>query len=131
MNSEHKLTGSWISIGGSYPGSLSGWLRIKYPHLVEGSVASSGPVNAKPNFPECLEVVVSALKKESDECSVNVKTAVNKIQYLTQHRHIKRTFYACSSEKNIIFVELDGRCWGKSSICVSLLMGLIRQMWQH
>ena len=92
MNSEHKLTGSWISIGGSYPGSLSSWLRIKYPHLVQGSVASSGPVNAKPNFPEYLEVVDTALKKESDECSVNVKTAVNKIQYLTQHRHIKKDF---------------------------------------
>jgi len=86
MKKDHGLTGHWIAIGGSYPGSLAGWLRLKYPHLIQGSVASSGPVNAKPNFPEYLKVVDSALKTESDECSVNVKSAVNKVQYLTQHR---------------------------------------------
>jgi len=101
MKFEHNLTGSWISIGGSYPGSLSGWLRLKYPHLVQGSVASSGPVNAKPNFPEYLEVVDSALKIESYECSVNVKSAIDKIQYLTQHRigwkMLGKKFHLCKT----------------------------------
>ena len=27
MNLEHSLTGPWLAIGGSYPGSLAGWLR--------------------------------------------------------------------------------------------------------
>ena len=105
MKFEHNLTGSWISIGGSYPGSLSGWLRLKYPHLVQGSVASSGPVNAKPNFPEYLEVVDSALKIESYECSVNVKSAVDKIQYLTQHRHAKQIFLTLSLLKQCMFLK--------------------------
>ena len=40
----------WIVFGGSYPGSLTVWLRSKYPELVYGGVSSSGPLLAKLNF---------------------------------------------------------------------------------
>lgn len=36
----------WVSFGGSYPGMLAGWFRVKHPELVHASVASSAPVVA-------------------------------------------------------------------------------------
>lgn len=60
---ERKLTDSnkWVSFGGSYSGALSGWLKLLYPGTVVGAVATSGPVLAKVNFYEYLEVVNNSL----------------------------------------------------------------------
>lgn len=40
----------WIAFGGSYPGSLAAWLRLKYPYLIHGSISTSGPLLAKADF---------------------------------------------------------------------------------
>ena len=57
MNQKHNLTGApWITFGGSYPGSLSAWMRLRFPHLVTGSVSSSGPLFAKLDYFEYLQV---------------------------------------------------------------------------
>ena len=87
MNVRHNLTeAKWISFGGSYPGSLSAWFRLKYPHLVHGAVSTSGPLLAKANFFEYLEVVSDALDVTNPKCNPAIQDGMKKAEMLTLHR---------------------------------------------
>jgi serine protease 16 len=55
----------WISFGGSYPGMLSAWSRLKLPHLVHAAVSSSSPVLAQLDLQGYNDVVRSSLAHES------------------------------------------------------------------
>ena len=52
MSEQHALPEGtkWVAFGGSYPGSLAAWYRLKYPHMVHAAVSSSAPLFAKTNF---------------------------------------------------------------------------------
>lgn len=43
-----------IAMGGSYGGRLAAWMRLKYPHILIGSLASSAPLRNSPGLsPSC------------------------------------------------------------------------------
>ena len=87
MNNEYNLTDSkWIAFGGSYPGSLAAWLRLKSPHLIHGSVSTSGPLIAQADFPEYLEVVSDAIDLTNSNCKKMVQKAMGQAARLTLHR---------------------------------------------
>jgi len=84
MNDKHNLTGSWITFGGSYPGSLSAWMSLKFPHLVAGSVSSSGPLFAKLDYFEYLQVVADALDTTGPGCNLAMTEAITAIEVLIE-----------------------------------------------
>lgn len=75
----------WIAFGGSYPGSLAAWLREKYPHLVHGSVSSSGPLLAKADFREYYEVVTASLASYSQKCVDAIQKGTEQVELLLLH----------------------------------------------
>ncbi|XP_072428864.1 thymus-specific serine protease [Chiloscyllium punctatum] len=99
----------WIAFGGSYPGSLAAWFRLKYPHLVYAAVASSAPVQAVVDFPEYLEVVNYSLENFNTPCPLLVKdasdTLIELLANASTYKQITRDFHLCDKLK--IRSEMD------------------------
>ncbi|XP_025835143.1 putative serine protease F56F10.1 [Agrilus planipennis] len=108
MNDHYNLTSKnkWIAFGGSYPGSLAAWLRLKYPHLVKGAMSASGPLLAKVDFQEYFQVVDDSLATYSDQCVRAVKEGTYEVNTLLRHRigqlNVNNKFKLCDPvEKSI------------------------------
>ncbi|XP_011866150.1 PREDICTED: putative serine protease K12H4.7 [Vollenhovia emeryi] len=71
-----------IVVGGSYAGNMAAWARLKYPHLIQGALASSAPIQAKADFYEYYEVVTTSLGRQSANCVEDVKTAFASVEEL-------------------------------------------------
>merc|ERR1719370_1886660 len=83
-NPNYNVSGSWITFGGSYPGSLSAWMSLRFPHLVAGSVSSSGPLFAKLDYFEYLQVVADALDTTGPGCNIALTEALTKIEMMVE-----------------------------------------------
>ena len=81
MNQRYNLS-TWITFGGSYAGSLSAWMRLRFPHLVTGSVSSSGPLFAKLDYHEYLQVVADALDTTGPGCNVALNQAITAVEMM-------------------------------------------------
>ncbi|XP_042240092.1 putative serine protease K12H4.7 [Homarus americanus] len=117
----------WIAFGGSYPGALAVWFRLKYPHLVHGSVATSAPVEAVINFKEYLEVVRDSLATVSEDCNTQIKEAHQQLDLLlldqTGWDTITTEFRLCS--------RLDGKTADDVSNLFSYLAANVEYVVQY
>ncbi|KAH1180857.1 hypothetical protein KIL84_001791 [Mauremys mutica] len=80
VTQKYNLTrnNTWICFGGSYPGSLAAWFRLKFPHLVFAAVASSAPVQAQLDFTGYNQVVAASLSDPVVGGSAQCREAVAK-----------------------------------------------------
>lgn len=70
----------WISVGGSYPGALSAWFRVKYPHLVIGSLASSAVVLAVEDFKDFDEQIYLSSARSGEFCSAALNASSHQVE---------------------------------------------------
>ncbi|XP_011497996.1 PREDICTED: thymus-specific serine protease-like [Ceratosolen solmsi marchali] len=90
-----------IVFGGSYAGNMAAWIRTKYPHLIQGAVASSAPVYAKADFYAYYEVVTASLKRHDAQCATDVQTAFDQTEKLLASKggpkKIRELFNLCEN----------------------------------
>lgn len=93
-----------VTFGGSYSGSLSAWMRAKFPHVVFAALASSAPVLAQMDFPEYFEVVTNSV---GPTCAARIKEAFSAVDGMLDTSQgcamLERDFAACTK----IGSELD------------------------
>lgn len=68
-----------VTFGGSYPGALSAWTRLRLPHLVSVAFSTSSPVQAVADFTGYNDVVSASLANldigGSPQCLENIQSA--------------------------------------------------------
>ncbi|WP_193786835.1 S28 family serine protease [Legionella tucsonensis] len=77
LKNEKNWTGKWVAFGGSYPGSLSAYYRLKFPYLVVGALASSAPVMAKEDF---VEYDAHVTQVAGFQCASHMREVVREVE---------------------------------------------------
>lgn len=132
-----NATGGVIVVGGSYSATMAAWFRQKYPHLVKGAWASSGPLRAKLNYFEYTETVGKSIRKVGgDECYYKLEDifqAVDDLLTNDDSETLQQLFRLCdtfnitnqndvftfySSLKNIFSGIVQGHRW---ILCLTIL----------
>lgn len=114
-----------ITVGGSYSGNLAAWFSVKYPAMVDGAVASSGPILAEANFTEYMDVVADSLEYfEGIDCVNALQTAAESVAALAAqgvgsagYTQLDTDFVTCSpmastQDLSILLSDLMGNVQG-------------------
>lgn len=76
-----------ILFGGSYGGMLAAWMRLKYPHIAVGAIASSAPILQFENLVPTdtfYRIVSEDFKRESKDCFNTIQQSWNELEVVGQ-----------------------------------------------
>jgi serine protease 16 len=98
-------TVKWVTFGGSYPGMVAAWARLKYPHAVAAAVSNSAPLQAQLDFVTYNQHVAADLSNPliggSDECLDVFVTGhamlARMVQNEENHETIAQAFGLCDA----------------------------------
>jgi len=94
----------WFVFGGSYPGCLSAWYRLKYPNLVVGSLAASPPVEAKEPHTGIDDYEIKGLEKHDPSCVNIIHSAIVEIDQMLSSKETAQKLldlFGCSDVKEL------------------------------
>ncbi|CAN8251492.1 unnamed protein product [Cochlearia groenlandica] len=91
-----------VLFGGSYGGMLAAWMRLKYPHIAIGALASSAPILEFEDIvpPESFyDIVSNDFRRESSSCFNTIKNSWDAIiaegQKENGLQQLTKTFHFC------------------------------------
>ncbi|EFN88584.1 Lysosomal Pro-X carboxypeptidase [Harpegnathos saltator] len=82
-----------ILFGGSYGGMLSAWMRMKYPHIVQGAIAASAPILQFTGIVKCeafARIVTSDFRASNPTCAKLIRQSWNTITEVTSNDEGKK-----------------------------------------
>ncbi|XVE86949.1 hypothetical protein DITRI_Ditri18aG0076400 [Diplodiscus trichospermus] len=97
-----------VLFGGSYGGMLASWMRLKYPHIAIGALASSAPILQFDDIvpPETFYNIVSnSFKRESSSCFDTIKNSWSALTSEGQREdgleQLSKAFHLCRELKSV------------------------------
>lgn len=113
----YNLSGSnqIVTFGGSYPGALSAWIRLRLPHLVSVAFSTSSPVLAQLDFTGYNDVVAASMSDPavggSQACLATLTTAFVAIDGAlrgtpAQQAAMAKQMYSCAAPGSLDDIKL-------------------------
>ncbi|KAL7049814.1 hypothetical protein ACKWTF_003864 [Chironomus riparius] len=120
-----------ILVGCSYSGTMVTWFMQKYPHLIKGAWALSGPLLAQVDFVEYQEVVSRAIHQVGGEnCSNTIRNAFEQMETLAEQGNateLQRLFKLCKP----LDLNNDLDVWSLFGDVASTWSGLVQYYYRH
>lgn len=97
-----------IVFGGSYAGMLAAWLRLKYPHIILGALASSAPIllfpNVTPDY-SFYAVVTKDFRDTNESCYTTIKNSWGEMDRLASQpgglQNLSTIFNTCTNVTDV------------------------------
>jgi serine protease 16 len=125
LTSVNKL----VTFGGSYPGALSAWARLRLPHIVHTAVSTSSPIEATLDFQGYNYVVAASLAAPivggSAACTTNVAAAFAALDAAFNGTAAARGAMATKMSSCSALNGAFDPMWGASNIA-SVIQGIVQ-----